>query len=165
MRLILSALVLGGLTACASDMNNHTVVGYYQPFPYVDSFAYSGETNVSYMNDLEEKPPLTVPDSYHVGTMGSPTPHTDLDKEWVDQQHATGYTIELADGDKASLVANTLLRAPKQERRAEISYQRAGKTYYKGVYGTYPTKEAAEQALKTLPAGVTGQIKPWGSVQ
>ena len=81
--------------------------------------------------------------------------------------HAQNYTIELADGDKASEVANTLYKAPKNDRMAEIKYQKDGKTYYKGVYGSYPSLEAAQQALTTLPDEIKQKagVQTWGSVQ
>ena len=82
-------------------------------------------------------------------------------------QNAQGYTIELADGDKAAQVAGALYKAPKNQRTAEVKYQQGGKTYYKGLYGSYPSYDAAQQALSTLPADVKQKagIKSWGSVQ
>jgi septal ring-binding cell division protein DamX len=97
----------------------------------------------------------------------APSSHTDRDKEWVNNQSAESYTIELADGDQAAEVAKTLYKAPKKERMAEIKYQRAGKTYYKGLYGTYPNYEAAQEALKSLPEDMKQKagVKPWSSIQ
>ena len=82
-------------------------------------------------------------------------------------QSAEGYTIELSNSEKAADVAGTLFKAPKSERSAEVEYQREGKTYYKGVYGSYPNKDAAVQALKQLPTDVQQQaaIQSWKNVQ
>ena len=50
---------------------------------------------------------------------------------------------------------------------AEIKYQNQGKAYYKGVYGSYPSFDAAQQALNNLPDDVKkgAGVKTWGSVQ
>lgn len=160
-------LCITGITACTSDLPTDT---YTQTYTYSNVQYYPVEyTNYSnaYSELPQEKPPVEVPDSYHVGTYHSPTSHTDMDKAWVSNQKTQSYTIELGDSDKPSQIANTLYKAPKDERTAEIKYQREGKTYYKGVYGTYPNHEAAQQALSKLPADVkqNAGIKTWGSVQ
>jgi septal ring-binding cell division protein DamX len=73
----------------------------------------------------------------------------------------------LAAGKKASQVASKLQQAPKSNRRAQVKYQRNGQNYYKGVYGSYSSYQAAQQALNSLPANVRqgAKIKSWGSVQ
>lgn len=161
-------LCMAGITACSTDLP--MVSTYSQPYPDSNVQFYPGgygNTNYVYSDLPQEKPQVEVPDSYHVGSYHSPTPHTDMDKAWVNKQNAQSYTIELGDGDKPSQVANTLYKAPKDARTAEIKYQREGKTYYKGVYGTYPSYEEAQQALNKLPAEVkqNAGIKTWSSVQ
>lgn len=125
------------------------------------------ENTGAYANYPAQEQPVSVPDSYHVGTARQPVKHQNMDHQWVSSQNATGYTIEVADSDKPAAVANTLLKVPKNERMAEIKVQQGDKTSYKGVYGTYPTKEAAEQARQALPADVqsAAQVKSWGSIQ
>ncbi len=162
---IVSLLVcVSSLSACTS-MNQESSTTY-QPYAYDGAQLYpEGYEGSAYSS--EEKHQVVVPESYHVGAEHSPAPPKDVDRAWINQQNSQGYTIELADGDKASQVANTLYKAPKQERMAEIKYQREGKTYYKGLYGTYSSHEAAEQALSSLPPDVkqNAGIKTWGSVQ
>ncbi|CAM2804267.1 SPOR domain-containing protein [Legionella worsleiensis] len=110
---------------------------------------------------------VNVPDSYHVGAYHSPVSFKDRDKTWVNGQNPQGYTIMVAEDEKASRVAQKLYKAPKNDRMAQIKYQRNGKAYYRGLYGTYDSQEAAQKALDALPpeikqgAGVTN----WSNVQ
>jgi len=110
---------------------------------------------------------VTVPEGYHVGSEHSPASFKDREKSWVDRQSPQNYTIELDDNEKASEVAATLQKAPKDARKAEIKYERGGKKYYKGVYGTYPSYGAAQKALNELPEDLrkNAGVKTWGSVQ
>ncbi len=73
----------------------------------------------------------------------------------------------MADGEKASQVAQTLYKAPKNDRMAQIKYQRNGKDYYKGLYGSYDSPEAAQKALDALPPDIKqgAGIKNWSNVQ
>ncbi len=168
-RILSICLCVTGMTACTTDLppdtDNYTQTYTFTNVPYYPA-GYTNDSN-AYSELPQDKPPVDVPDSYHVGTAHSPTSHSDMDKTWVSRQNGQSYTIELGDGDKPSQVANTLFKAPKDERTAEIKYQREGKTYYKGVYGTYPNYEAAQQALSKLPADVkqNAGIKTWSSVQ
>lgn len=159
---------IAGLSACTNMMNptsNPKAYTNYQYTPESTTQSYIDSYNSPY-SDYQEKP-VVVPESYHVGVNHSPTPHTDVDREWVNSQNAQNYTIELAEGEKASDVANALYKAPKSERMAEVHYQRDGKSYYKGVYGTYPNQEAAQKALNSLPEDMKAKagVKTWGSVQ
>lgn len=168
---------LGSLTACTSldsggKYSNTPPPTYNSSVPYGSTLLYpegyeSTSDRSNNLTELNETKTVSVPDTYLIGRDSTPMPHTDMDKTWVNSQDAAAYTIELANGDKASDVANTLYHAPKRERMAEIKYQRDGKTYYKGVYGTYPTREAAQQALKDLPEQVKqhADVKTWSTVQ
>jgi septal ring-binding cell division protein DamX len=113
------------------------------------------------------KKDIVVPDTYHTNAYQAPTSFKDRDNSWVGHQNPQGYTIELANGDKAADVAGVLQKAPKNERMAEIKYRQDGKEYYKGVYGSYPSYQAAQQALSALPEDVRqgAGVKTWGSVQ
>lgn len=161
------AICVSGLTACSS-FNSPSYPSYQTSNLQGTQIYPEGYEGSAYYSDSSQgKKPMAVPESYHVGAYHSPTPHTDRDREWVNSQNPQSYTIELADGDKAATVAKTLYEAPKNERMAEIKYLRDGKTYYKGLYGSYPSKEAAEQALSALPADVkqSASVKEWNAVQ
>lgn len=152
-----------GLTGCSSNSIEQ------QSFPD-GPYRYEQNSYYSPINSAEvypEKKSLEVPENYLVGPSHAPKSHNDLDKGWVDNQNAQHYTIELKQGDKAADVAKTLQQAPKNERTAEVKYQQEGKTIYKGLYGSYPNQEAAEQALKALPEELKSQanVKTWRSVQ
>ncbi|WP_115343492.1 SPOR domain-containing protein [Legionella moravica] len=133
-----------------------------QLYPQADYRMY----NYGYQNGPAQSG-VSVPDSYHVGEYHSPVSFKDRDRNWVNGQNPQGYTIQVADDEKASKVAQKLYKAPKNDRMAQIKYQRNGKSYYKGLYGTYDSQEAAQKALDELPpeikqgAGVTN----WGNVQ
>jgi len=127
--------------------------GYYQRNEYSSSYS-SGQS-------------VEVPESYHVGAYHSPVSSKDRDRSWVEGQNPQGYTIEVADEEKAAQVANKLYKAPKADRMAQVKYQRNGKPYYKGLYGTYDNAEAAQKALDSLPAEIKqgAGVKNWGSIQ
>ena len=165
-RIITVCLCISGLSACTSYQSSTNPIYQYSN---EDTHYYPmGYQNNPYSSDqYQASKTVVVPESYHMSLNHSPTPHTDRDRTWMNSQNAQSYTIELADGDKASDVAKTLYQAPKTDRMAEIKYQKEGKTYYKGVYGTYPNQEAAEQALKTLPEAIkqNAGVKTWGSIQ
>ena len=155
------------LSACMIDGTNSS--SGYQPYDSQPSTLYPEgyDSTVGYGYQAESKKEVVVPESYHVGAYHSPTPPKDLDRTWVSNQNPQGYTIEVADDEKAARVAGTLQKAPKSEHMAEVKYQRNGQTSYKGLYGTYPSQEAAQQALSALPEDVKqgASVKTWGSVQ
>ncbi len=170
-RIVCVSLCAVSLTACMSGGQPN--YGNYQPYDYQTTPLYpEGYDNTvvyssPYDTRYESKQDVVVPESYHVGAYQSPTPSKDLDKNWVNSQNPMGYTIQIADDEKASHVASTLQKAPKSEHMAEVKYQRDGKAYYKGLYGTYPNYDAASKALGSLPDDVkqNAGIKTWGSVQ
>lgn len=155
------------LSACSSfNPNGYTNYQTYTDHG-TDLYPEGYENTSNYSDYPAPKQPVFVPESYHVSAYHAPVKPKDVDKQWVGSQNADGYTIEVAEGEQPANVAKALLKVPKTERQAEIKYQQGDKTYYKGVYGSYPTKEAAEQALQKLPDNVksAAQIKSWGSVQ
>ncbi|WP_242601953.1 SPOR domain-containing protein [Legionella yabuuchiae] len=162
---VISAVLI--LNACTS-YNPHGYMNY-QTYTWGGEPLYPESYDASYTSrDYEqEKKPVVVPETYHVGAYHSPARAKDRDRNWVQSQSPSNYTIELAEGDKASKVAGTLVKAPKTDRRAQIRYEQNGTTRYKGLYGSYPTYEAAKQALNTLPDDVRAgaKIESWGSVQ
>jgi len=110
---------------------------------------------------------VTIPDSYHSGGGNSPASFRDRETSWVKRQNPQNFTIELDDSSKASEVASTLQKAPKDARRAEVKYSKGGEKHYRGVYGTYSSYESAQKALNKLPEDVRNKasVKTWGSVQ
>ena len=162
------------LSACGV-MNPDGKANYYAPY----SFGQSQQTATSplypdgYDSTSGGEPyytrerVLTVPESYHVGSEHSPASFQDRERSWVGRQSPQNYTIELGDSEKASQVASTLQKAPKDARKAEIKYNRGDKKYYKGVYGTYSSYESAQKALNDLPDDLktNASVKTWGSVQ
>lgn len=159
-------LCISSLSACTTYDQTSTQIDEYST---ADTQLYPAiyQSNLYLSDQYEGSKQVVVPESYHVGANHSPTSHSDRDRTWMNSQNSQSYTIELGNSDKASDVAKTLYKAPKNDRMAEIKYQKDGKTYYKGLYGTFPTQEAAEQALKALPEDIkqNAGVKTWGSVQ
>ena len=174
-KMITMTLCVVGLSACSSWYQNSQIHSYptknrssaIQLYPdgYDNGGAYAPD---SVSTTLSKPHTASSADGYqaNVNTV-EPASFKMRDKSWVSSQNPQGYTIELSNGEKASDVAGTLQKAPKNERMAEVKYQRDGKQYYKCVYGSYPTYEAAQQALSTLPEDVKqgATVKTWGHIQ
>ena len=169
LRILSVFLCAASLSACMiDDAQNNT--SNYQSYNYQNTPLYpEGYDNTMVYMDQTATPShdVVVPESYHVGAYQSPRPPKDLDRAWVNNQPSQNYTIEIADGENAAHVAGSLQKAPKSEHMAEVKYQRGGKAYYKGLYGTYPSAEAAQQALSALPEDIkqNAGVKTWGSIQ
>ena len=170
-----------GLSAC-NTMNSSRDYSYETSGGYVEAYqggnlqtmpgyayAYSGSDYVNYREEQDQMGDrvVTVPETYHVGAYHSPVPAKDRERNWVSQQNPEAYTIELDDSDKAAQVANKLYQAPKKERMAEVPYTRNGNQYYKGLYGSYSSREEAQKALDALPENLKQQagVKNWRNVQ
>ncbi len=130
---------------------------------YAGNYYNSGYDHMPYY----ESSVVSVPKSYHVNEYGSPVSHKDRDRLWVKRQNPRNYTIEVANGKKASKVAKTLTRTPKNERMAQIRYRKQGQSQYRGVYGSYKTRAKAREALQKLPADIRAKagVQQWGNVQ
>ncbi|CEG57427.1 SPOR domain-containing protein [Legionella fallonii] len=167
-KLIAIALCTTNLSSCVMDDDGFNS-SYARYYTYESSSSYPSMNYQMNHYNYKERPGqgVSVPDSYHVGEFHSPVSFKDRDRDWVSSQNPQGYTIEVADDDKAAKVAQKLYKAPKSDRMAEVRYQRNGKSYYKGVYGTYDNAEAAQKALDALPPEVKqgAGIKNWGSIQ
>lgn len=164
-------VIAAGLASCGMNNSDTLYTSYiYKPYGYDETQYYSPQTyrgGADYNFGTPSSHGVTVPDSYHVGAYHSPTPHKDRDKHWVQSQNPQGYTIEIADEEKAASVARKLYQVPKNDRAAEIQYQKDGKPYYKGVYGTFNTQDEAIKALENLPESLKkgAGVRNWGAVQ
>ncbi|MGC1181746.1 SPOR domain-containing protein [Legionella sp.] len=168
-----------GISSCAMmDNSTGTSLNYpaYAPAyaSYEDNKAYvrnnyklPNNYDYSYYENTSSKQEIVVPDTYHVGEMRSPVSFQDQDQTWVSSQNPQTYTIELAAGDKPAKVAQTLYKAPKNDRMAQVKYQQGGKNYYRGVYGSYSNAAEAQKALEALPPEIKrgASVKKWGSIQ
>jgi len=156
-----------GLFACSTFNTDGYSPSRAQPGNGMQIYPEGYENMGTYSNYRVQEQSVSVPDSYHVSTFKKPITHKSVDSQWVSSQSASNYTIEVGDSEKASSVANTLLKTPSTERKAEIKVQQGDKTAYKGVYGTYPSAEAAQEALQKLPDDVksSAKITSWGNVQ
>jgi SPOR domain len=105
--------------------------------------------------------------SYHFANGGKPVNHKERDVNWIRSQSPEGYTIELASDKKPASVAKTIHKSPKDARRAQFRTYENGEATHRGVYGSYQSREAAQKALKKLPANVRGQaqVKQWQNLQ
>ena len=168
-RIISICFCVASLSACTiDDPAEYTTTQTYYTYSKTDQdYQDTNYTNYTeYADAPVEKKPVSVPDSSLISASHTPVSHSDVDRSWVNSQNTQHYTIELANSEKASQVAGALYKAPKNERTAEIRYQVNGKTYYKGLYGTYSSYEAAQKALNQLPDDMkqSAGIKSWGSV-
>lgn len=159
---------------CAFSMSSCSMMdkNEYPNYPtYVydpaQPYTLNNYNTVNYDYSYRQKQEVVVPDSYHVGELHSPVSFKDRDQTWVNSQNPQGYTIELTEGEKASQVAQVLYKAPKNDRMAQVKYDRDGKTHYKGVYGTYTSAEEAQKALNALPPEIKNgaSVINWSSVQ
>ena len=167
---IIAGLCVINLSSCVIYDNTSNVPAY-QTYTYDNSQLYPQDYNANDLNyrysSSQGSGTVAVPDSYHVGQFHSPVSFKDRDKTWASGQNPQGYTIEIAEGDKASQVAQKLYKAPKSDRMAQLKYENNGKAYYKGVYGSYPDAASAQKALDALPPEIKqgAGVKNWGSVQ
>jgi hypothetical protein len=167
-KLIVVGICTVSLSSCMMYDDNYSSSATYQTYTYDPSQLYQDNYRFnSYSYHGQASQTVSVPESYHVGAYHSPVSFKDRDRTWVNSQNPQGYTIEVADGEKASQVAQKLYKAPKNDRMAQVQYQRDGKPYYKGLYGTYDSAESAQKALDALPPEIKqgAGVKNWGSVQ
>lgn len=163
-----------GVSSCVIVDNRTSDDLYYPAYAtydnsqlYMQSNYSNSSYNYKYNYSIQPKQDVVVPDSYHVGEVRSPVSFQDRDSVWVSSQNPQAYTIELANGDKASKVAQVLYKAPKNDRRAQVKYQRYGKNYYRGVYGSYHSAAEAQKALDALPVDIRNgaTVTRWDRVQ
>jgi septal ring-binding cell division protein DamX len=162
------------MSSCVILENGTTDNLYYPTYAPYDRGQYKTQnyynwpnSNYKYNARQQDAQEVVVPESYHVSDMRPPVSFRDRDQTWVSNQNPQNYTIQLADGDKPSRVAQTLYRAPRTDRTAQLKYQRDGKDYYRGVYGSYSNAAEAQKAMAALPADIraVASVKSWGNVQ
>jgi hypothetical protein len=163
------AFSLASLTGCYTTNQTTYDNSRYPTYVYDENMMYpiSGQSDDVASYQYSSSPAVNVPDSYYAGGYRSPVKHNDKDKEWVQSQKSSAYTIEIGDSEKPAEVAGKLQQTPKTERMAEIKYYRDGKPHYKGVFGTFDNQESAEKALKSLPVEVQkgASVKAFTHVQ
>ncbi len=161
---IIVFLALSGLVACTNFEKTvyTTYPGYAYDQPYYFSQNYE---SVDYSDPSMQK--TSTPGFYPDATYPRPRSHKSQDQNWVIGQNPQGYTIEIANSEKASQVANKLYKTPKTDRTAEVKYYANGQKYYKGVYGSFSSYAEAQKALNALPPDIKNGsgITSWGEVQ
>jgi septal ring-binding cell division protein DamX len=161
--LILSVI---GLSACAtlrpdSSFNHNQYDDYNNNSPlYPESYESTSSTTVYPTEENSQKFMNTM-------AVSNRQPAKDMDHQWIESQSAQAYTIVLSNSEHPSSVASALSQAPKNQRMAEIKYQKGNQTYYEGLYGSYASREAAEEAYNALPAELKSgaNVAPWSAVQ
>jgi len=159
--LSLSSCQYFGDSGSGSQHAQNNNVYDYPPIPYQpEGAALSSEASPP------RPKPVTIPKSYYLAS-GTPVAHDTIDEDWVSGQSPNGYTIQLANDEKPSVVAKTLANTPKNARTAQVRYQKDNQTLYMGIYGSYVDKAAAEAALNKLPPDIKekASIEPWSKVQ
>ena len=167
-KLGLPILMVISLSACVSYEPNSGMRFYNHAWDGSPLYSEYHEGNYNAQDySTRRTRQVVVPETYHVGSYHSPARASDRDNSWVNRQNPGNYTIELTRGQKASEVAKKLHNAPKTNRRAQVKTHQNGTTQYKGVYGSYPSYQAAKQALDALPSDMRKEanIKSWGSIQ
>ena len=159
----LSACMIDG-TSSLSTINPYEYNKHDQQSIYPDSYETYSSHSEAYIEPTSTPHDVVIPNSYHIGTMGGPTSSKSIDKSWAQSQNPNSYTIEVASDQKPSRVASVLYKAPKSERTAEV---KTNNGEYKGLFGTYPTYEAAQEKLNSLPDDMkqNASIKKWNNVQ
>lgn len=182
---VLTGLLVCAISACTiMERDGYYPAGYqgysyptydYKPYkPYYGgavtntggSYLYDSDSYDTSYKNYREKPAPEVSDSF-TGHSRTPVSFKDNDRNWINSQNPYAYTIEVADDEKPSQVARKLQQVPRNDRTAEIRYQKNGKNHYKGIYGTYESKEAAQKAMESLPPEVRqgASVQGWQQVQ
>jgi hypothetical protein len=138
--------------------SSHT---YQDPMPRESTRRTGGE--VHYYNA-----PVQEKTSYHLSNGSGPVPASERDIEWINQQQPGHYTIQMMTDTKREAVAKTLLKSPKAGgRAAEFEHRDGQQTEYTGVYGTFESRQAAEEAMSKLPDDLkhSAKVEQWQNVQ
>ncbi|MFU8815126.1 MAG: AAA family ATPase [Pseudomonadales bacterium] len=82
------------------------------------------------------------------------------DARWVMAQPGDAYTVQLVTLSSAERVAQYLASQPDPSQFASYRLQRDGRILHVVVFGSFPSRDAAEAASRRLPASV-GSVQPW----
>jgi DamX protein len=78
----------------------------------------------------------------------------------LQRRSSGGWTIQLVAGNLEQTALNILRRYPQVDAMVYTRGERNGKQWFMVFQGIYPSKDAAQQAVQTLPAGLVSG-KPW----
>lgn len=163
-RLFTIVLLSHFLIGCGSTEppNFYATYGSYQPYFH----GQQSEVPTSVYRDYASPRDRLVSESNY-DAVQTRVSHKDIDRNWVNEQNPNHFTIQVDESEKAAQVASKLQKAPKGDRMAEIKAYREGKTFYKGVYGSYNNYDEAQKALNNLPDDIKqgASVKHWGSIQ
>jgi DamX protein len=82
------------------------------------------------------------------------------DSPWLQNQHPDDYTLQIIGGQREASIRQFAAANRLEGQSAILKTARDGKVWYVLVYGAYPSRAAASQALAQLPAKVRA-AKPW----
>ena len=118
------------------------------------------------------EPPATTPAvaaAAAIGTAAASTPSTtsvaplaggQSSQGWLLAQRPEDYTLQLLATNNEGQLRAYLKKHQFSEPVAYFAFQRDGKQWYAAVYGAYPGKFQAQNAVASLPPGV-GKNPPW----
>ncbi len=90
----------------------------------------------------------------------TPAPPGPRDATWIMRQSPEHYTLQLVSVSSAERAASYVTSQPDPGDFAVYRLQRDGRILHVVIFGSFPSREAAEQAARKLPASI-GQVKPW----
>lgn len=156
---LLGGCLISCISGCSGVLDQFSQVDSYPDLP--SYYVPSNDLPQDYSMPRERVMNDQASDKYYVKS--NPIRPRESDLYWVNQQPSEGYTIELARSVNASEVAKHLQKAPKTERRGEISTSQG----YIGVFGSFNSENAAAQALANLPEEVRKDAKvvQWRNIQ
>ena len=79
-------------------------------------------------------------------------------QDWIKQQNKSHYTLQLLGTHQKNTLQKYLSKYSLNNDAATFKSKRNNKDWFTLIYGNYPTKTAAQNAVKQLPKGVS---KPW----
>lgn len=81
-----------------------------------------------------------------------------FDQHWIRQQNKNYFTLQLLGTHQQNTLPTYLKKHNLKNDAASFRTKRNGKDWFTLIYGSYPTKTAAQAAANQLPNGVS---KPW----